>query len=92
MSDTLTPGERSRQMSKVRSTGNRSTEGRVGIAFHEAGIHGWEKQPTGIAGKPDFFFREYSLAVFVDGCFWHACPICKRHIPYSQTEYWSKKN
>jgi DNA mismatch endonuclease (patch repair protein) len=29
-----------------------------------------------LTGKPDFVFPEQRLAVFVDGCFWHACPRC----------------
>ena len=34
----------------------------------QAGISGWRMHPTGIAGKPDFFFPVVRLAVFVDGC------------------------
>ena len=29
-----------------------------------------------LTGKPNFVFPEQRLAVFVDGCFWHACPRC----------------
>lgn len=25
--------------------------------------------------RPDFVFRAQKVALFVDGCFWHACPI-----------------
>jgi DNA mismatch endonuclease (patch repair protein) len=25
--------------------------------------------------NPDFVFRAHRLAVFVDGCFWHGCPL-----------------
>lgn len=25
--------------------------------------------------RPDFVFSKLRLAVFVDGCFWHACPL-----------------
>lgn len=91
MSDPLSKAERSARMSKVRSKGNRSTESRVESALVEAGISGWEKHHKEILGKPDFFFPRYRLALFVDGCFWHACPVCKRRIPASRPEFWRKK-
>ena len=31
-------------------------------------------QTEGIKGKPDFYFPESKVAVFLDGCFWHGCP------------------
>lgn len=41
-------------------------------------------------GGPTSFFRPTRVAVFVDGCFWHACPdhfgILKTNV-----DYWSKK-
>ena len=42
-------------------------------------------------GNPDFVFPEQKVAVFVDGCFWHGCPICQRPLPATNTEYWVKK-
>ncbi len=91
MSDPLSKAERSARMSRVRSKGNRSTESRVEAALVEAGILGWEKHHKEILGKPDFFFPRYQLALFVDGCFWHACPVCKRRTPASRTEFWRNK-
>lgn len=40
--------------------------------------------------RPDFVFRELRLAVFVDGCFWHACP---RHcrMPAGNRAFWRAK-
>jgi DNA mismatch endonuclease (patch repair protein) len=35
-------------------------------------------------------FLEHRLAVFVDGCFWHACPLHGRK-PGSNREYWVPK-
>lgn len=76
-------------MAKVRSTGNRSTEGRVEAALIDAGVLGWEKHPE-LPGKPDFYFPDQKLVVFVDGCFWHGCP---RHVrfPQARAEYWRAK-
>lgn len=30
------------------------------------------------------------VAIFVDGCFWHGCPICYKP-PTTRVKYWSKK-
>lgn len=87
--DPMSKAQRSVQMAKVRGKDNRSTEGRVEAALVEAGIQGWEKHPKNILGKPDFFFSDQRLAVFVDGCFWHACPVCNRRMPKS--DFWRNK-
>ena len=46
--------------------------------------------PLHQAVRPDFVFRAARLAVFVDGCFWHACP---RHsnLPVNNRAFWRKK-
>ena len=91
MRDPLTKAERSALMAKVRSTENKSTEGIIeGVFIHE-GIKGWIKHPPGILGRPDFYFPERRLAVFVDGCFWHACPTCKRRTPTKRKRFWLQK-
>lgn len=40
--------------------------------------------------RPDFVFPKRRLTVFVDGCFWHACP---RHAtkPKGNAAFWRKK-
>jgi DNA mismatch endonuclease, patch repair protein len=90
MKDPLTPKERSERMSRVRGIGNRSTEGRVEAALVKDGITGWVKHPPNILGKPDFYFAKYRLALFIDGCFWHACPKCGR-MPKSRVDFWATK-
>jgi DNA mismatch endonuclease (patch repair protein) len=89
--DPLSEIERSERMSRVRSSGNKSTEGRVEEALLAAGITGWEKHPKTVPGKPDFYFPAQRLAVFVDGCFWHACPRCARRTPTNRAAFWSEK-
>lgn len=89
--DPLSEGERSERMSRVRSRGNRSTELHVEGKFVEQGIGGWIKHPKELPGKPDFYFPGEKLAVFVDGCFWHACPVCNRNMPRTRVEFWATK-
>ena len=38
----------------------------------------------------DIAFVKKRLAVFVDGCFWHGCPICYKP-PKSNKGYWAAK-
>ena len=40
--------------------------------------------------KIDIAFPSKKIAVFVDGCFWHGCPI-HSHLPKSNEEYWVPK-
>ncbi len=91
MRDPLTAAERSALMSKVRGKGNRSTEGRAQAAMIRYGIRGWTKHPADIPGKPDFFFPRHKLALFIDGCFWHACRHCARRMPSSRAAFWRNK-
>jgi len=91
MRDPLTAAERSALMSKVRGKGNRSTEVRVRAALIRYGISGWVKHPANVPGKPDFFFPRQKVALFIDGCFWHACPRCARRTPSSRATFWRNK-
>jgi DNA mismatch endonuclease (patch repair protein) len=40
--------------------------------------------------KPDFVFRSQRLAVFVDGCFWHGCPVHGTQ-PRHNAKFWRDK-
>ena len=90
MKDPLTPEERSAHMAKVRSEGNQSTEMKVLSVFEANELTGWVRHPREIIGRPDFFFPQQRIALFVDGCFWHGCPKCGR-IPKTRSDYWLAK-
>lgn len=89
MADLLSKAERSARMAKVRSTGNASTEQRLAYLLRAHGITGWRRKIS-LPGKPDFVFRSERVAVFVDGCFWHACPSHGR-VPKSRVAFWKTK-
>ena len=38
----------------------------------------------------DLVFSRVKVAVFVDGCYWHGCPVHHR-APSANAEYWSEK-
>lgn len=40
--------------------------------------------------RPDIVFTRARVAVFVDGCFWHRCPIHGTS-PKAHSEYWTPK-
>jgi len=88
--DNLSPAERSVLMAKVKATGNRSTEAAVASILRAAKVTGWRRHPKDIPGRPDFYFPAARLVLFVDGCFWHACPSCGR-IPKTRTDFWRGK-
>lgn len=87
--DTFSKAERSRIMSRVRSSGNKSTEAAFIARLKERGITGWRRRQA-IFGKPDFVFRKARIAVFIDGCYWHGCPKHCR-MPASNRDYWERK-
>ena len=90
MTDSLSPAARSSLMGRIHSKGNQSTEMKVVATLDHLGIGGWERHPSTLLGHPDFYFPAERLAVFVDGCFWHACPICGR-MPKTHSEFWEDK-
>jgi len=45
---------------------------------------------TFVPGTPDVYVPSLRLALFVDGCFFHGCPI-HGHIPKSNKRYWTRK-
>ncbi|MBI1729207.1 DNA mismatch endonuclease Vsr [Candidatus Acetothermia bacterium] len=88
--DRVSRSKRSAIMSRVRSTGNVSTERRLRCALMRAKLRGWRMHMKEVPGCPDFIFEADKVAVFVDGCFWHGCPQCHRR-PKSNRKYWSNK-
>jgi DNA mismatch endonuclease (patch repair protein) len=52
-------------------------------------ITGWRRN-RGVFGRPDFVFPKLKLAVFVDGCFWHACPK-HSNVPVQNRAFWKAK-
>ena len=89
MADVFDDAQRSTVMSRVRSSGNKSTELRLIKLFKSEEITGWRRNYP-VKGKPDFVFLKQRVAVFVDGCFWHGHD-CRNTRPSDNAEYWKKK-
>lgn len=73
----------------MKSRKNKSTELRFISILKDNGITGWRRNYP-ITGNPDFIFLRLKIAVFIDGCFWHGCPIHCR-MPSSNVKYWNNK-
>lgn len=78
-------------MSGIRLKGNRSTEWKFRSALVRRGIGGWKLHTRSIPGLPDFFFPRRNIVIFIDGCFWHGCPTCRRPLPQANQAYWANK-
>ena len=89
--DRLDSATRSRLMSRVRSSGTKTTEWRFRGLLVQAAIRGWRiGHRCGLPGNPDVVFHRARLAVFLDGCFWHGCERC-RTIPATNSQFWLAK-
>lgn len=89
MADMWSAAKRSDVMSRIRSFGNATTELRLIRIMREHRISGWRRHQP-LPGRPDFAFRPEKVALFVDGCFWHGCPLCYR-APTSNASFWAQK-
>lgn len=90
MADTFAPEKRSWVMSRIRS-GNTSPEKIVRSYLHACGYR-FRLHRKDLPGKPDIILARFKTAIFVHGCFWHQCPLCKGgRMPKSKLEYWEPK-
>ena len=52
----------------------------------------YRSHPKRLPGNPDFILIDYSVVVFVHGCFWHQHKKCgKAVIPVNNAAFWTKK-
>lgn len=91
MADTFSKNKRRKIMQSVRRVNTRPEE-LLAQHFDEAGLK-YEQNTDVLPGKPDFFFPEFKLVVFVHGCFWHGHPYCRKgqSRPKSNRAYWRQK-
>ena len=86
MADRITKTQRSYIMSQIRGS---KTKPELTVKKNIDGRK-LRYQPKGIPERPDFASKKMKIAVFIDGCFWHACPRCYRP-PKSNKKYWKAK-
>jgi len=88
MVDVLTPEQRYHNMSRIRSK-DTIPEMVIRKSLYSQGIRGYRTNFK-LLGKPDIVFVKRRIAIFIDGCFWHKCPICFKE-PETRKEFWNNK-
>ena len=58
--------------------------------LREAGYPGYRLQWK-VPGRPDIAYPGKRIAIMVNGCFWHRCPMCDLPLPVHNAEFWKSK-
>ena len=75
-------------MSRIRGK-NTGPEVKLRKLLFAQGVRGYRIH-SDLPGKPDIVFPKKKIAVFIDGCFWHKCPVDFQE-PEVRKEFWMKK-
>ena len=86
-SDSLTPAQRRHCMRRVKNK-NTKPELLLRRALWARGFR--YRLQVKMLGRPDLLFVGARLVVFVDGCFWHGCPL-HHTLPQTNRQYWHEK-
>ncbi len=90
MADKLTPSQRSHCMSRIRGK-NTKPEILVRKGLHARGFR-FRLHNRKLPGSPDIVLPKYSVAIMVNGCFWHGHKNCGYATkPKSNVEFWETK-
>ena len=87
MADVLTPEQRSFCMSRIRG---RDTRPELAIRKGLWSLGYRYRIDMKLPGKPDIVFPRERVVIFIDGCFWHRCPI-HYQAPATNPHFWEKK-
>ena len=87
-SDNLSPEVRRRTMQAIRSRRTR-LEDEVCRRLWAMGLR-YRRNVSTLVGTPDIAVKSRHLVIFLDSCFWHACPE-HGNWPQRNAEYWRRK-
>ena len=90
MTDKLTPEQRHRCMSRIRSKNTRPEILVRKFLF----AHGFRYRVNvrNLPGTPDIVLRRFKTVIFINGCFWHGHEGCRYYVlPKSNVEFWERK-
>lgn len=57
----------------------------------QSNLKGYRLHYKGLPGRPDLVYLNRKVAVFINGCFWHRCPLCNPNTPKTNKEFWKVK-
>lgn len=87
--DVHNPEQRSKNMAAIKSTATKD-EVRLGKALWQSGLR-YRKNTKTVFGKPDFTFKKYKVAIFVDSEFFHGKDWETKKRPENNADFWLKK-
>ena len=90
MTDRMTPAQRHKCMSHIRS---KNTKPEI-IVRKYLFAHGYRYRIhcKRLPGTPDIVLKKYRTVIFVNGCFWHGHEGCSLFvIPKTHTDFWQAK-
>lgn len=87
--DKMTPEQRHRCMSNIRSKNTRP-EMIVRRYLFSCGFR-FRVNLKRLPGTPDIVLRKYRTVILVNGCFWHGHDCDNYRVPKSNVEFWTKK-
>ena len=77
----------------MQATKRRDTPGELALrsALFALGLrYRVDAKLPGLRRRPDVLLQRAKVAVFVDGCFWHCCPL-HGTLPKTNAEWWARK-
>lgn len=87
--DVHTSVQRSKNMAAIKSTATKD-EILLAKAMWKSGLR-YRKNNKTVFGKPDFTFKKYKIAVFVDSEFFHGKDWETKKRPETNADFWLKK-
>ncbi len=89
MTDTMTPLQRHRCMSRIRGRDTRP-ELLVRRCLWRSGYR-YRLCDKTLPGRPDIVMRKWHTVIFVNGCFWHGHDCSAFRLPSTNREFWQQK-
>ena len=89
MVDKISPEQRSRLMSRIRS---KDTQSEILVRKHLYSLgYRFRLHDKRLPGKPDIVMKKHKTAIQVRGCFWHQHGCKYSNFPKSNKSYWLSK-
>lgn len=90
MTDTLSPDERSKHMSRIKGKDTKA-ELKLRRLVHGMGYR-YRLHVRKLPGIPDLVFTKKRAIILFHGCFWHRHENCRlARLPKSRLDFWEKK-